>query len=294
MAVRRPAAVRRPDFLRRGGGNDDLQRDRTVVRDRPRHGGAAGRRGRRARGGRDGARRSPTRVRVERRLLPGHHRRGPRGRTGGARRRRPAGHDHRDPPATAERTVPPRRGRPDRLGPRQRVRRARPRRAADGPPGRPPGSGGGARRPPPAGRGNARPAGAGRHVAADRRRAGQLPRDQRHRDDPDRAGQRDPARVARRLVPAGGRPRLARPARPRPGRRQAGGRLLQHRGRPEGWRALLAHVLEDGRLVDVCFSTGAGPTRRHYLDRPAVNGADDRGGAMVLGAALEYHRLQER
>ena len=57
------------------------------------------------------------------------------------------------------------------------------------------------------------------------------------------------------------------------------------------WRALLAHVLEDGGLVDVCFSTGAGPTRRHYLNRPAVNGADDRGGAMVLGAALEYHDL---
>ena len=57
------------------------------------------------------------------------------------------------------------------------------------------------------------------------------------------------------------------------------------------WRALLAHVLEDGGLVDVCFSTGAGPTRRHYLDRPAVNGADDRGGAMVLGAALEFHDL---
>ena len=57
------------------------------------------------------------------------------------------------------------------------------------------------------------------------------------------------------------------------------------------WRALLAHVLEDGTLVDVCIGTGAGPTRRHYLDRPAVNGADDRGGAMVLGAALEYHYL---
>lgn len=57
------------------------------------------------------------------------------------------------------------------------------------------------------------------------------------------------------------------------------------------WRALLAHVFVDGALVDVCFSTGAGPTRRHYLDRPAVNGADDRGGAMVLGAALEYHDL---
>ena len=57
------------------------------------------------------------------------------------------------------------------------------------------------------------------------------------------------------------------------------------------WRALLAHVADDGTLVDVCFSTGAGPTRRHYLDRPAVNGADDRGGAMVLGAALEYYDL---
>ena len=57
------------------------------------------------------------------------------------------------------------------------------------------------------------------------------------------------------------------------------------------WRALLAHVLEDGTLVDVCIGTGAGPTRRYYLDRPAVNGADDRGGAMALGAALEYHGL---
>ena len=59
------------------------------------------------------------------------------------------------------------------------------------------------------------------------------------------------------------------------------------------WRALLAHVLEDGALVDVCIGTGAGPTRRYYLDRPAVNGADDRGGAMALGAALEYHYLLE-
>ena len=57
------------------------------------------------------------------------------------------------------------------------------------------------------------------------------------------------------------------------------------------WRALLVHVADDGALVDVCIGTGAGPTRRHYLDRPAVNGADDRGGAMALGAALEYHHL---
>ncbi|MBM63888.1 MAG: hypothetical protein CL484_13155 [Acidobacteria bacterium] len=58
-----------------------------------------------------------------------------------------------------------------------------------------------------------------------------------------------------------------------------------------GWRAVLAHVLSDGRLVDVCISTGAGPSQRYYLDRPAVNGADDRGGAMVLGAALEMYAL---
>ena len=57
------------------------------------------------------------------------------------------------------------------------------------------------------------------------------------------------------------------------------------------WRSLLAHVEEDGALVDVCIGTGAGRSRRYYLDRPAVNGADDRGGAMVLGAALEYHDL---
>ena len=57
------------------------------------------------------------------------------------------------------------------------------------------------------------------------------------------------------------------------------------------WRALRSHVRQDGTLVDVCISTGAGPTRRYYLDRPAVNGADDRGGALILGAALEVHAL---
>ena len=57
------------------------------------------------------------------------------------------------------------------------------------------------------------------------------------------------------------------------------------------WRGILAHVVDDGTLVDVCISTGAGPTLRHYLDRTAVNGADDRGGALVLGAALEMHAL---
>ena len=53
------------------------------------------------------------------------------------------------------------------------------------------------------------------------------------------------------------------------------------------WRALAAHIVEDGGLVDVCSGTGAGPTVRYYYDRPAVEGADDRGGAMALVAAME-------
>ena len=53
------------------------------------------------------------------------------------------------------------------------------------------------------------------------------------------------------------------------------------------WRALSAHITEDGGLVDVCSGTGAGPTARYYFDRPAVEGGDDRGGAMALVAAME-------
>jgi rhamnogalacturonyl hydrolase YesR len=57
------------------------------------------------------------------------------------------------------------------------------------------------------------------------------------------------------------------------------------------WRALAAHVTGDGRIVDICASTGSQATLRLYLDRPAVNGFDDRGGAMALLAALEMHEL---
>jgi unsaturated rhamnogalacturonyl hydrolase len=58
------------------------------------------------------------------------------------------------------------------------------------------------------------------------------------------------------------------------------------------WRALAAHVADEGTLVDVCAGTGAGPTKRYYLDRPAVTGADDRGGAMALLAAMEVYELR--
>jgi unsaturated rhamnogalacturonyl hydrolase len=63
-------------------------------------------------------------------------------------------------------------------------------------------------------------------------------------------------------------------------------------GIERGWRAVLARVSKDGTLRDVCPSTGAGATKDHYLTRPAINGADDRGAAMVLLAALEVHELR--
>jgi unsaturated rhamnogalacturonyl hydrolase len=53
------------------------------------------------------------------------------------------------------------------------------------------------------------------------------------------------------------------------------------------WRALSAHIVEDGTIIDVCASTGSGPTRRFYFDRQAITGADDRGGAMALMASME-------
>lgn len=61
----------------------------------------------------------------------------------------------------------------------------------------------------------------------------------------------------------------------------------------KGWRAVLARVSDTGELVDVCTGTGAGQnaTREYYLNRPALFGPDDRGGAMALTAALEVHAL---
>ncbi len=60
------------------------------------------------------------------------------------------------------------------------------------------------------------------------------------------------------------------------------------------WRALAAHVTEDGRIVDICTGTGSGPTLRFYLDRAAINDFDDRGGAMALLAAVEFHELSRK
>ena len=59
-----------------------------------------------------------------------------------------------------------------------------------------------------------------------------------------------------------------------------------------GWLAVAARVNSDGSLRDVCSGTGAGPTKEYYLNRPAINGADDRGGAMALLAAIEVETLR--
>ena len=59
-----------------------------------------------------------------------------------------------------------------------------------------------------------------------------------------------------------------------------------------GWNAVASRVNADGTVKDVCSGTGAGPTREYYLNRPVVNGADDRGGAMALLAAIEVEMLR--
>jgi hypothetical protein len=61
-----------------------------------------------------------------------------------------------------------------------------------------------------------------------------------------------------------------------------------------GWLAVAARVNADGTVKDVCSGTGAGPTKEYYLNRPVVNGADDRGGAMALLAAIEMAELSRR
>lgn len=59
-----------------------------------------------------------------------------------------------------------------------------------------------------------------------------------------------------------------------------------------GWAAVAARVNADGTVKDVCSGTGVGPTKEYYLNRPVVNGADDRGGAMAMLAAIEIEMLR--
>ncbi len=56
------------------------------------------------------------------------------------------------------------------------------------------------------------------------------------------------------------------------------------------WRGVKARIAPDGSLADVCRSTGRQPNLQAYLDREALLGRDDRGGAMALLFAVEMAR----
>ncbi len=58
------------------------------------------------------------------------------------------------------------------------------------------------------------------------------------------------------------------------------------------WWGVATHIAEDGTVVDASTSTGAGETKQYYLDRTAVFGPDERGGAMALWAAVELAELR--
>jgi rhamnogalacturonyl hydrolase YesR len=58
------------------------------------------------------------------------------------------------------------------------------------------------------------------------------------------------------------------------------------------WRAILLRTSADGRLVDVCESTGTrGLTDEGYLRRAAILGRDERGGGMAMFFATEVAGL---
>ncbi len=57
------------------------------------------------------------------------------------------------------------------------------------------------------------------------------------------------------------------------------------------WQGVAQRVDESGGVVDPCTNTGVQKSLGEYLDRPAVFGLDDRGGAMALWLATEMERL---
>ena len=58
------------------------------------------------------------------------------------------------------------------------------------------------------------------------------------------------------------------------------------------WQAILLRTSADGRLIDVCESTGTrGLTNDDYLRRIAILGRDDRGGGMAMFFATELAGL---
>jgi rhamnogalacturonyl hydrolase YesR len=57
------------------------------------------------------------------------------------------------------------------------------------------------------------------------------------------------------------------------------------------WQGVAERIDDSGGLVDCCTNTGAQENLQAYIDRPAIFGRDDRGGAMALWFALEMEQL---
>ncbi|MCA9128457.1 MAG: glycoside hydrolase family 88 protein [Planctomycetales bacterium] len=60
------------------------------------------------------------------------------------------------------------------------------------------------------------------------------------------------------------------------------------------WEAIKLRVGPDGGLFDVCTGTGKQASLRQYLERPAILGLDERGGAMALMVAAEMLASESR
>jgi rhamnogalacturonyl hydrolase YesR len=57
------------------------------------------------------------------------------------------------------------------------------------------------------------------------------------------------------------------------------------------WQGVAERIDDAGGLVDCCTNTGVQENLQAYLDRPAIFGRDDRGGAMALWFAMEMEQL---
>lgn len=55
----------------------------------------------------------------------------------------------------------------------------------------------------------------------------------------------------------------------------------------KAWPAISVRIGEDGSVTGVCEGTGKQPSLQAYFERKAINGFDDRGGAMALLVATE-------
>ncbi len=53
------------------------------------------------------------------------------------------------------------------------------------------------------------------------------------------------------------------------------------------WQGVAARIDDNGGLVDVCTGTGVQQSTRDYLDRPAIFGPDERGGALSIWFVTE-------